>query len=202
MDDSPLDASTASRRKLLRSGLTFALAAPVLAAALQSSPAWARDDDDDDNGNSGPGSGRGGRGRDGRDDDDDDDDDLRLARIGLALSRFSAGLCRVSEATGFNASNPGGDPLAGGRVRVVDRRNNDGDDRVAVALRGAQPDATYEVVFLSATGNALSLGNVGPTNSRGNLAALAPNRLDGARRVGVFVLRRNSNDQFVTCAGD
>jgi hypothetical protein len=200
MDDSPLDASTATRRRLLRSGLTFAVAAPALVAALQSSPAWAHDDDDD-NGNSG----RNGRGRDGRNgdnDDDDDDDDRRLARIGLALSRFSAGLCRVSDATGFNATNPGGDPLTSGRVRLVDRRNNDGDDRVAVALRGAQPDATYEVVFLSATGNATSLGNVGPTNGRGNLAALTPNRLDGARRVGVFVLRRNSNDQFVTCAGD
>jgi hypothetical protein len=209
MDDTIPSASNATRRALLRRGFSLAVAAPALVAALQASPVWANDDDEDDDDEK---HARRSLGQDIRDRirrafDDDDDDDTRLARVGLFFHHFSAGLCRVSEASGFSASNPGTDSLTSGRIRLVGRRNNADDDKMAVALRGAPAGASYEVMFLPASGGRESLGNVGPTNNNGSLVALTPNALSGARRVGSFVLvRRGGNedghDEFVSCLGD
>jgi hypothetical protein len=210
MDDTTADGLSATRRRLLRRGLTLAVAAPALVSALRAGTVWANDDDDDDDDDDEHR--RRSLGQDIRDRirrafDDDDDDDTRLARIGVHLHHFSAGLCRVSDASGFSASSPGTDSLTSGRLRLVGRRNVADDDKIAVVLRGAPNGVSYEVMFLPASGGRESLGNIGPTNSRGSLVALTPKALDGARRVGSFVLvRRGGNedgrDEFVSCLGD
>jgi hypothetical protein len=111
-------------------------------------------------------------------------------------------LCRVSEASGYTATGSGTDPLISGRIRLVGQRNNADDDRIAVVLRGATPNVTYGVWFRPHNGGEESLGSVGPTNSVGNLADVTDTALSGARRVGVFVIRRDGIDQFVSCLGD
>jgi hypothetical protein len=195
------EAETSTRRTWLRRGLKLAVAGPFVVAGLQASSVSANDDDDD--------AWRRSLSDDIRDrvrralaDIDINDDETSLVRIGVSLHHFSAGLCRVSDANGFNADNTGSDPLTSGRLRLVGRTNDGDDDKIAVVLRGAQPDASYDVVFVPDSGNRESLGNVGPTNGRGSLVALTPNALSGARRVGSFVLRRDGRDQFVSCLGD
>ncbi len=200
-DSATTDSADTTRRGLLRRGLALAVAAPALLSALHAAPAWANDDDHDDDDDDV----RKQRGRDLRpndDDDDNDDDDARLARVGVQLGRFSAGLCRVADASGFSATSAGTDTLTAGRVRLVGRQNNPDDDKIAVVLHGAPAGATYEVWFAPASGSRESLGNVGPTRDRGNLLALTPKPLAGAHRVGVFVLVRDGHDEFVSCLGD
>src|SRR5688572_10379386 len=113
------EVKTSTRRLWLRRGLTLAVAGPILVSGLQASTAWANDDDDD--GDAGRRLGQDIRDRVRRALDNDDDDDTRLARIGLPLHHFSAGLCRVADASGFSASGTGSDPLTSGRVRLVGR---------------------------------------------------------------------------------
>jgi hypothetical protein len=175
-------------------GRGLALAGAV--AALGVGTAYANDDDDKDDDDK--------RGRRGRDDD-------RPPRPAppARLNALSSDVCRIADVTAdFSSGNPGTDALVDGRIRLRARRGTSDDARVGVTLRGAPAGMTYEVFlqpFLNGKARE-SLGNVGPTDSRGNLNARTPTAISGNHRVGVFVLvRRGGNedgkDEFVSCLG-
>ena len=204
MTDSPHDAADTTRRALLRRGIALAVAAPAVWTALSATTAFADHDDDDHND------------EDEHHEDEHHDDDhhhqdeveKQLQALSV-LGRYTSRLCRVSEASGFSAinGNPGTDSLNVGLVRLAGKANNPDDDKIGVALRGVPASVSYTVNFLPSTGGRESLGVVGPTSSSGFLNALTPNALQGARRVGIFVLTRSGGsedgrDEFVTCLGD
>src|SRR5262249_6015064 len=110
---------------------------------------------------------------------------------------FKMRLVRVSDVNGgtggndFSASNPGTDPLESGDVAHSD------SNVVHVHLHGAQASSTYDVLFERLQDHGREdLGNIG-TNSSGNSNGSTPNGL-GSNRVGVIVLTRNGQDQFVS----
>jgi hypothetical protein len=206
MADTGDEAPDSTRRALLRRGLTLAVAAPALLGALKAAPAFADDGDDqgedgdhqgedhnhNDNGNSNP-----------------SNVDQRLQAV-AQFGRFTSRLCRVSEAGTFPANNAGSDPLTLGLVRLLGNPNNGSSDQLAVSLRGAAANVSYEVKYVPAnagTGaNRQSLGIIGPTNGSGFLNATTPSSLSGSKLVGTFVLVRSGgnedqHDEYVTCFG-
>ena len=161
---------TTRRRFGLITGLLIAMA-PFVAFADDD-----QNDNNDDNGNhngednNGNGNGNGGS-------------RVRLLRVS-----------DVNNGTGgsdFSANNPGNDPLESGEVTHSDSNG------VHVHLKGAQGSSTYDVQFerLQDRGRE-DLGNVS-TDSHGNVNATTPNGL-GSNRVGVIVLIRNGQDEFVS----
>jgi hypothetical protein len=186
-----------SRRGLLGRGV--ALLGAV--AALGVRTAFANDDDKDKDDDDGRGRGRGPR--------DDTRPDPQRPAPRARLNAFSSDVCRIADVTAdFSSGNPGTDALVDGRIRLRARRGAEDDAHVGVTLRGAPAGMTYEVFlqpFLNGKARE-SLGNVGPTDSRGNLNARTPSPLSGNHRVGVFVLvRRGGNedgrDEYVSCLG-
>ena len=180
---------TATRRGLLRRGLTIGLTAPVLIAALQTSTAQADDDDQEDR----------------------DDRRARPRQLGRAEA-FTSDLITVSQAASsgdFSSGNAGSDPLTDGQVRLQRRRASTNEGQVVVELRGAAPDAVYQVFFQPLNGSARQdLGTIAATNNDGNVNARTSSELGGTNRVGVFIIARSSDgsgqagkDEFVSSLG-
>ena len=180
MDLVRTDTNAQTRRGVLRRGLALAVTAPALASVLQVSTALA-------------------------DDDDNDRDDHRRGRAAAAprarINSFRSDLVRVADTSNdFAATSPGSDPLVDGRLRLR-RRGNTNEGRLQVELRGAAANVSYDVFFQTSKGARESLGTIGPTNAAGNLNALTPAALGGTNRVGVFVLARAGQDEFVSSMG-
>jgi hypothetical protein len=183
----------ATRRAVLRRGLFIGFTAPALVSALQASTAWADDDNKQDG-----------------DDDADDDRRQRPPRPGRAEA-FTSDLITVSQAASsdFSSGNPGSDPLTDGQIRLQRRRNSSTEGRVVVELRGAAPNAVYQVFFQPANGSARTdLGTIASTNSSGNVNARTSSELSGTNRIGIFVITRSSDgsgqagkDEFVSSLG-
>jgi hypothetical protein len=181
------DANGATRRALLRRGLAVGLTAPVVVAALQAGTAWA--------------------------DDDDQDSDERHAHPAQPGRRdaFTSDLIPVSQAASsdFSSGNAGSDPLIDGQVRLQGRRSSGNEGQVAVELRGAAPNAIYQVFFQPLNGSARTdLGTIVSTNNAGNVNARTSSELAGLNRVGVFVIARSNDgsaqagkDEFVSSLG-
>jgi hypothetical protein len=117
-------------------------------------------------------------------------------------------LVRVNDVNGDDfdrGSDPQNrDPLSSGSVVLLRESNNDA--RVQVFLDNATANAVYEVIFMGIRDNRITVGYV-RTDGNGDFADTArknsdftgdEGRLGGGNRVGVFVLRRNNLDQFVT----
>jgi hypothetical protein len=197
-------ATIQERRNLLRWGARLALGLPALLAGLQVASATAHADDGDDD-NRGPGRGRGrGRGR-GEFEIEDEDNERREVRVNGAT--FSADLVPINQVN-TGDFNPGGSDSGFGTLVVGAAGNS---SSVIVRLRGATPNATYNVQFvpLNNAGARQQLGSFS-TNSAGNgsvdlsgalgQSGSAPGSL--GTRVGSFLLTRSDNNQaaFVTAA--
>jgi hypothetical protein len=130
-------------------------------------------------------------------DDNNDDQGDEDNGNGNGNGGFKVRLVRVSEVNGgtggsdFTASNPGTDLLEQGDVAHSDSNG------VHVHLHGAQASSTYDVQFERLQDHGREdLGNIS-TNGSGNANATTPNGL-GSNRVGVIVLTRGGQDQFVS----
>jgi hypothetical protein len=162
---------------------TFGLG--LITALIATAPFAAYADDDhnhDDNG--------------GGDDNHNDNHDENNGN-GNGNGSFRIRLVRVSDVNGgtggsdFTASNPGTDSLEQGDVAHSD------SNVVHVHLQGAQGSSTYDVQFERLQDHGREdLGNI-TTNSSGNFNGSTPNGL-GSNRVGVIVLSRGGQDQFVS----
>jgi hypothetical protein len=152
---------------------------------------WTQFADDDHNNN-----GNNNSDQDNNNNNNNDDNNEHNNSDGGSAS-FEMRLVRVSDVNGgtgggdFSANNPGTDSLEQGQVRHSD------DNGVHVHLQGAQPSSTYDVQFEHLQDQKRDdLGNIN-TNSNGNFNGTTPNGL-GSNRVGVIVLIRNGQDQFVS----
>jgi hypothetical protein len=161
--------------------------------ALQSSTAWADDDDDDDHG-------------------EGDDRRGRPPQLVGRAEAFSSDLVTVSQATSsgdFNSGNAGSDPLTDGRVTLQRRRGVGNEGQVSVQLRGAAPNAVYQVFFQQFNNSGRTdLGTIAATNNNGNVNARTASGLGGTARVGIFVITRSSDgsgqagkDEFISSLG-
>lgn len=133
-------------------------------------------------------------------------------RPGL-VATFRARLCRMADAADLpgnlgGQSNDGNDQLSAGEVRVLAAAGS-WDGTVHVVLRGAPGNVTYQVIFLRLNdlggGGVNDLGNI-TTDGSGNFRGTTPNKLpdpggNKLGRLGVFVLRRDNRNQFVSCVG-
>lgn len=111
---------------------------------------------------------------------------------------FEADLLRVAD-LGSTPLGPmftqnGSDPLDSGSVAVSRQRD------VQVQVQGAVASATYSIFFCPfgfAAGNCLSIGNFN-TNAAGNANGQFPVPVTLQNWVGVFLLTRNTANQFVS----
>jgi hypothetical protein len=183
--------TAATRRRLLRAGVTLGLI-----AGLQATVALADDDEHDHD-----------------DQGDHDEHPPAPPRVRAQADVFSSDLVTAVQASSFNdfnSGNQGTDPLANGRIALSRRSSTSSEGRAVVALRGAASNASYDVFFqpFNTAKPREGLGTIGPTNEHGDLNAQTPNAIAGINRIGVFVLARSSDgsgqagkDQFVSSLG-
>ena len=192
MADSGDQHSVDTRRGLLRRGLAIGLAAPIVGLASQVATAWADGDDPET--------------------DDKPPSPPPHPPRPRRPEPFTSDLITVSDAASsgdFVSGNAGSDPLTDGRITMQRRPDGANEGLVAVELRGATPNAVYQVFFQPFSGSARQdLGTIGPTNKDGNLNARGSTELSGTNRVGIFVIARSSDgsgqagkDEFVSSIG-
>jgi hypothetical protein len=191
------------RRALLRWGARLALGLPAVLAGLQIASSTVHADEDGDD-NRGRGRGRG-RGEVEVADENQNQDQNQNQRINGAT--FSADLVPINQVNNGDF-NPGGSDSGFGTIAVGAAGSA---SSVAVRLRGATPNLTYNLQFvpLNNAGARQQLGSFS-TNGAGNgsvdlsgvlgQSGSAPGNL--GTRVGSFVLTRsdNNNVAFVTAA--
>jgi hypothetical protein len=133
-------------------------------------------------------------------------------RPGLVVT-YRARLCRMADVADLpdnlgGQPNNGNDQLSAGEVRVLAAAGS-WDGTVHVALRGAPANTQYQVIFLRLNdlggGGVNDLGNI-TTDGNGNFRGPTPNKVpdpggNKLGRQGVFVLRRNNQNHFVSCVG-
>jgi hypothetical protein len=152
----------------------------------------------------------------GRDDDDNRARGLEraieareeaLRRLRERLENRQGGLSRrlfrVSQVNQNDFSGGGSDNLSSGAVGLLRGSSN---SRVQVFLDGANANAVYEVIFMGIKDNRTTVGYV-RTDGNGDFSGIARKNSDftgdegtlgDGNRVGVFVLRRDNQDQYVT----
>jgi hypothetical protein len=131
-------------------------------------------------------------------------------RPGLVVT-YRARLCRIADVADLpdnlgGQPNNGNDQLSAGEVRVVAAAGS-WDGTVHVTLRGAPANTQYQVIFLRLNdlggGGVNDLGTI-TTDGHGNFRGTTPNKIpdpggNKLGRQGVFVLRRNNQNHFVSC---
>jgi hypothetical protein len=192
-------AKNGTRRRGFGAGLRLAAAGTAALAALPLGVAAASNGHDDDDDNRARGLERAIEAR---------EEALRRLRERLDNRQGGQGglgrrLFRVSQVNQNDFSGGGSDNLSSGAVGLLRGSSN---SRVQVFLDGANTNAVYEVIFMGIKDNRTTVGYV-RTNGSGDFSGTARKNSDftgdegtlgDGNRVGVFVLRRDNQDQYVT----